>query len=350
MPGTLHKTLIIRFSSVGDIVLSSLLVRVLRKSFPHAQIDYLVRSRYAELLRNNPHLSNIVEFPEGGTFRDLHRLRGRIRTERYDLVIDIHDSLRSRFLCFGLRTVVRINKRKLARFALIRFKRDLYDRFGGAPGVAQRYVETVERFGVADDGEGTELHLPPGAPEKAAAVIREAGVTETGLVVGISPSARHNTKIWPRERYAEMALALIRTQRARILLFGSAEDAACCREIRDLVLTANPRAITVDLAGRLSLTETAAAMDACAVVVANDSGLMHIAAARKKRIVAIFGPTVRQFGFFPPPETSIVVERPGLPCRPCTHIGLASCPEGHFKCMNEIAAATVVAAVERLLV
>jgi heptosyltransferase-2 len=350
MPGTIHKTLIIRFSSVGDIVLSSLLVRVLRKSFPHAQIDYLVRSRYAELLRNSPFLSTVIEFPEGGTFHDLRRLRRRIRTGGYDLVIDIHDSLRSRYLCFGLRPVVRINKRKIARFALIRFKCDLYAHFGGAPGVAQRCVETVEGFGVADDHGGTELHLPPGASEKAAAVIREAGVSGTGLVVGICPSARHNTKMWPKERYAETALALIQTHMARILLFGSAEDAACCREIRDLVLKTNPRAIVVDLAGRLSLMETAAAMDACAVLVANDSGLMHIAAARKRRLVAIFGPTVRQLGFFPPPETSVVVERSGLPCRPCTHIGLPVCPEGHFKCMKEIDAATVIAAVERSLV
>ncbi len=350
MPGSLHKTLIIRFSSVGDIVLSSLLVRVLRKGFPHAQIDYLVRSRYAELLRNNPFLSTIIEFPEGGTFHDLRRLRRRIRSEGYDLIVDIHDSLRSRYLCFGLRPVVRINKRKIARFALIKFKCDLYARFGGAPGIAQRYLETVEHFGVADDGGGTELHLPPGASDRAAAVIREAGVSGTGCIVGIAPSARHNTKMWPRERYAEMALALIETHMARILLFGSPEDVVCCREIRDLILMANPRAIVADLAGRLSLTETAAAMDACAVVVANDSGLMHIAAARKRTLVAIFGPTVRQLGFFPPPETSVVVERLGLPCRPCTHIGLPVCPKGHFKCMNEIDAATVIAAVERSLI
>jgi lipopolysaccharide heptosyltransferase II len=349
MPGSIHKTLIIRFSSVGDIVLSSLLVRVLRKGFPQAQVDYLVRSRYAELLQNNPFLTTIIKFPEGGTFRDLRRLRHRIRTGGYDLIVDIHDSLRSRYLCFGLHPVVRIKKRKIARFALIAFKRDLYAHFGGAPGIAQRYVETVHRFGIADDGGGTELHLSPGAPDKAATVIREAGVSGTGVIIGISPSARHNTKMWPRERYAEMALALIQTRLARILLFGSTEDAACCGEIRDRILKANPLAIVADLTGRLSLMETAAAMDACAVVVANDSGLMHIAAARKRKIVAIFGPTVRQFGFFPPPETSVVVERSGLPCRPCTHIGLPVCPEGHFKCMNEITVSTVIAAVERSL-
>jgi len=186
MTGTIHRTLIVRFSSVGDIVLSSLLVRVLRKRFPHAQIDYLVRSRYAELLRNNPFLSSIIEFPERGTFRDLRRLRQQIHTGGYDVIVDIHDSVRSRYLCFGSRTVVRLNKRKVARFVLIRFKRDMYAHFGGAPSVAQRYVETVERFGVTDDGEGTELYLPPGTPERVAMVLGEAAVTGTGIVVGIS--------------------------------------------------------------------------------------------------------------------------------------------------------------------
>ena len=105
----------------------------------------------------------------------------------------------------------------------------------------------------------------------------------------------------------------------------------------------------MNLAGKLNLCETAAMMDKCSVVVTNDSGLMHIAAARKRNVVAIFGPTVKEFGFFPIGTRSVVVENTELDCRPCTHIGLPSCPKGHFKCMNEISTEQVVTSANALL-
>ena len=161
MLDSLNKTLIIRFSSVGDIVLSSLLVRTLRHRFPQIHIDFLLKSEYADLVRYNPHVNRVIEFPSGGSIGDLIRLRRAIRSERYDLVVDIHDSIRSRLLSLGARKVVRVDKRKLARWLLVNFKRDVYSSFGGAPGVAERYLETVQPYGVQDDGGGLELHVPP---------------------------------------------------------------------------------------------------------------------------------------------------------------------------------------------
>jgi ADP-heptose:LPS heptosyltransferase len=155
--------------------------------------------------------------------------------------------------------------------------------------------------------------------------------------------------MWLKERFAATAATLAGQQNAPVLLFGSAAEAARCDEIASMVRETSSSTRVVSLAGSLSLLETAAAMDHCGVVITNDSGLMHIAAARKRKVVALFGPTVRQFGFFPFGTASTVVEHPALPCRPCTHIGLPDCPRGHFRCMRELESGTVIQAATALL-
>ncbi len=342
-----HKTLIVRFSSVGDIVLSSLLVRVFRQRFPHAQIDYLVKSEFAELVRYNPHVSRVLEFPQNGRFADLAEIRHRVVSEKYDLIIDLHDSLRSRYICAGARRVVRVRKRKIARFILVRSKWDVYELFGGAPSVAERYWETVQQFGVADDGKGLELFLPADTGSRIADLLSDP--SRSGGMIGICPSARHNTKMWLKEGFAETASALALKYNRPIVLFGSLEDRDRCREIEALIRQRGTNIQVVNLAGKHSLAETAAAMDHCSIVITNDSGLMHIAAARKRKVVAIFGSTVKGFGFTPFGTESVVVENDSLWCRPCTHIGRSACPKGHFKCMKDISASQVIASAQQLL-
>ncbi len=348
MTATIDKTLIIRFSSVGDILLSSLLVRVLHRRFPKCAIDFLVKSEYAGLVRDNPNISRALEFPTGAGLHELIRLRRRIRSERYDLIIDIHGSLRSRFLCLGRSSVVRLRKRVLARFILVKFKRDVYSRFGDAPGVALRYLEPVRHLGVEDDGQGLDLEVSSRAHETVASLLKQAGLNATSGVIGICPGARHANKIWPRERFAEAGCSLVEDDRGGVILFGSEEEASRCADIERLMKHLRPDLRIANLAGKLSFAESGAAMDRCSLVLTNDSGLMHLAAARKRKVVAIFGPTVMQLGFFPFGTTSIVVEHPALRCRPCTHIGLAACPKGHFKCMNELPASRVIEAARSL--
>jgi len=128
---------------------------------------------------------------------------------------------------------------------------------------------------------------------------------------------------------------------ARVFVLGGADDADMCADVAARIRTQAPGAQVLDLAGLLTLTGCALVMDRASVVITNDTALMHIAAARKRPVVAIFGPTVREFGFFPVGTKSIVLEREGLECRPCTHIGLPSCPAGHFRCMLETEASVV---------
>jgi lipopolysaccharide heptosyltransferase II len=349
MQDILHRTLIIRFSSVGDIVLSSLLVRALRQRFPALQIDFVVKTEFAELVADNPHLNRVIAFPTGGTYRDLRTLRRAIRRAGYDLIIDIHDSLRSRFLCAGARNVVRVNKRKIPRFFLVKFKWNLYQWFGGAPGVAERYLETVQHLGVKDDGKGLELFLPQKSEEDVAKILRDAGFTMGSPLVGICPSARHWNKMWLKERFAETAASLSASYHATVVLFGSTTEEKRCGEVEAEISRLNAGVPVLNLAGRLTLVESAAVMDRCVVIITNDSGLMHMATARNRKVVAVFGPTVRELGFFPTGTLSMVVEDPLLECRPCTHVGLPECPKGHFRCMMDIPASRVIDAAEQLL-
>lgn len=350
MVDTIHRTLIIRFSSIGDIILSSLLVRVLRKRFPSSVIDFLVKQEYADLVRYNPGISQVIEFPTNGGIAELTRLRAHVHNASYDLLIDIHDGLRSRYLCLGHPGVVRINKRKIARFLLVKAKWNVYDWFGGAPGIADRYLETVRAFGLENDGNCLEVFLPQTAVAHAESLLVEAGIQSQRTLIGVCPSAKHNNKMWLKERFAETAAVLTREQGGAVLLFGAGEsEEHRCQEVKDMIEQQSPGLTVLNLAGRLSLLQTAAMMDHCSVVVTNDSGLMHLAAARKRKVVAIFGPTVRELGFFPYGTTSAVIENLSLSCRPCTHIGLPFCPKGHFRCMNEIHATQVVDAARALL-
>lgn len=349
MADTIHKTLIIRFSSVGDIILSSLLVRVLRKRFPNARIDYLVKTEYADLVRHNPHLTNVIEFAAHGGFKELRQCKRSVAKTGYDLIIDIHDSIRSRYLSLGTAPFVRINKRKLARLCMVKMKLNLYSILGGSPNVAERYLETVQRFDIENDGGGLETFIPTDAVAKAKGILLKAGIDGSKTVVGICPSAKHENKMWLPDRFAEVGIAFAVNQ-TPILLFGNGEEERKrCETVRSMIEEKAPSAIVLDLSNTLSLLETAATMDYCSVVITNDSGLMHLAASRKRDVVAVFGPTVKELGFFPYGTANAVIQNEGLSCRPCTHVGLPECPKKHFKCMNEIPASRVIEAAHYLL-
>lgn len=347
MQGTLSTTLILRLSSIGDVVLATPLLRAMRRAFPAASIDFLVKTEYAALLRENPHLTRVIPFPGGGIL-DLLRLRRSIRKRRYDLIVDIHDSIRSRILTLGLPCVVRYRKRRLERFFLVRFKKDLYGA-DGARGVAERYAEPLRSLGVVLDEEGPEIPVSAPTAARVADLLARAGFPAGATALGVCPSARHATKIWPADRFAAAAAGLAADRGWSVILFGSAAERSSTEKIALAVRSAAPGLTVVNMAGALTLDETAAAMDRCGTVLSNDTGLMHIAAARRRPLVAVFGCTTRQLGFFPGGTASAVVEHTGLSCRPCTAIGRSSCPRGHFRCMNDIPVERVVLAARTLI-
>jgi lipopolysaccharide heptosyltransferase II len=344
---TPKKILIIRFSSIGDIVLATPLIRVLHASIPSSKIDFIVRKEYSELICSNKNLNNIYEFDVKAGFSGLRELKNQLHTERYDLVIDIHNSLRSRYLrwMLGVDNVVVINKRLFARTMLIRLKKNFYR---GVISVADRYIEPVQKYGIENDGKGLELFISDKIRAQALAKMKKLGIHQSGMMIGFCPSAKHATKCWPQERFAKLGAKLSKDCNAKILLFGGQEDKEKCSSITNTINSLSKEGSATNLSGKLLLLESAIAMESCTVIVTNDSGLMHIAAAMKRKIVALFGSTVKEFGFFPIGTENKVVERPSLYCRPCSHIGRKECPKGHFRCMKEIEVDEVAETVKHL--
>ena len=344
---TTSKTLVIRFSSIGDIVLSTPLLRLLRARFPNGQIDYVTRSEYTELIKSNQNLNRTYGFDARQGFDGLRTLKQNIKAERYDLIVDIHDSLRSKYLR-SLRgpTRVIVDKRVLERSMLVNFKKNVYK---DVVSVVDRYIETVRDLGVVNDGKGLELHIPDEVLFGVSAKIAKLRLNQFKKVIGLCPGARHFTKRWPAERYARVGAAFAQKMDAKILLLGGAADEPVCNQICWEINNEVDAERATSLCGQLRLLETAAAMEYCDIILTNDTGLMHIAVAMHKKVLAIFGSTVKEFGFFPYDPAAVVLEQSGLTCRPCSHIGRSECPEKHFKCMTEIDADRVYTRAKALL-
>ena len=340
-----NKILIIRFSSLGDVLLATPLIRVLRTAYPHAQIDFLVKSGYADVLRTNPYLSSVIELTTAG-YANVRTVKHHIRTSRYDLILDIHNSLRSRYMrSFSHAKTIRVvRKRALARFFLVRFKWNFYR---DDISVADRYLETVHSYGLRNDGKGLDVFIPETVVTSSTVQNYDSDDKEI-LIVGIVPTARHFTKRWPAERFIDLGMRCATSRKTRLLIFGSSEEEEYCKNIAQAINAQSSSVVAENLAGKLTLLETAAIFDRCSAIVTNDTGLMHLAAARKGKVVAIFGSTVRELGFFPYGTDAIVVENHGLSCRPCTSNGLPECPRGHFQCMKGIETKEVIAALEKM--
>ncbi len=336
----LRKILVIRLSSIGDIILTSPMLRVLKTAHPDCELHFITRTEYRELLEYDPHIDRLmlVDTSEGSS--GLEALNLSLAREHYDAVFDLHNNFRSRRLRNGLSAHLHcINKRGLRRFLLVAAHVNTY---GEVLAVPDRYIETAARYGIAPDTEGPRLYLTEEIRKVAARKLSDAGVDPGVALTGCCPGSRHFTKRWPTEQFSELASSLA-ANGAVLLLFGGADD----RETAAAIRSAAPANVH-DLTGQLSLLETAAAMEHCRAVIANDSGLMHMATAMRRPVVALFGSTVREFGFFPYHSPAVVLETEGLRCRPCTHIGRASCPKGHFACMRSITALHVLEALERL--
>jgi len=308
------KFLIIRFSSIGDIVLATPLVRCLKKKFPESRIDFVLKERYAGVLSGNPGISNLILY--GGGIVPLIK---KIRSEKYDYVLDIHGNFLSSLVSlFSGAKVLRSRRYLFERFMLVEFGLNFYRR--NIP-VSDRYIETASRLGVADDGLGPEFFVAGG-------VKNSLGVPP-GIYAGICPVSVWKTKRWPQENFAELSKKIVAEKGCGVLIFGGPGDRDYCEKIRE---SAGGRAY--NLSG-LSIQETAFYLRMCRVAVTNDTGPMHIACALKIPVVAIFGPTVEEFGFYPQAAGSKVVSK-GLPCKPCSTKGCAECPAGGFGCMKDI--------------
>lgn len=336
------RILVIRLSSIGDIVLATPLLRNLKHIYPNVEIDFVIKQKFQEILYGNPNVSRIIPFNDKQGFSELRRIKKMIVQKKYDWLIDIHKNLRSVYLrtCSRAKRHFRYKKEIVRRFLLVRFKWNLYR---SIVPIYRRYMAELEPFSVQDDNMGLDVYIDPIAKEKVSRRWRNF-FESYPILVGMVPGAGYATKRWLPEGFAGVGERLIKKDGAGIILFGGPKDQALHDEINKRM---DGKALT--LAGKTSLQESFAAMTYCSCVVSNDTGLMHIAVALKKKLVAIFGATTEELGFFPGGNEQIILQNNELSCRPCSHIGSHRCPKHHFKCMKEISIEDVYVAVTNLL-
>jgi heptosyltransferase-2 len=329
----MNSILVIRLTSLGDVILTTPVIRALRNAYPEAAIDVAVDVRYREVWNSNPHVRNVVAVQRG---QEGH-MNG---FASYDLIVDLQRSRRSATIIRSLsRTsnlkVVRYNKHRLAKLAMVYFKHKPHS----LSHIVQRYLEPLRELGIPGDAGGLELWPLPNEGHSAG----RAGHT-TRTRIGIAPGAQHFTKRYPPELMAKVVRELVQAHNAEIVTLGGAAEVPLCDQIER---ESGVGVVRGDAAA--SLAETTALLDTLDCVISCDSALVHMAAARGVPVAAVYGGTVPELGFTPYAVRHSIVESADVPCRPCSHIGKSQCPKGHFRCMKSIAPETVAMSALELL-
>ena len=330
---TRKKILIIRFSSIGDIVLTTPVMRCIHHQVPGAEIHFLSKYAFHAVLENNPYIHKRYYLQHSWELL-IHQLRD----EQYDFIIDLHHNLRSFRIKNALGNISHSAFHKLnwEKWLLTAFKinrlPDLH--------IVDRYLAAAAPLGVVNDGGGLDYfisdadHLQPS----------DLPVAQLSGYIAVVIGAAHATKQLPLEKLQQLC-ALIPHP---LVLLGGKED----RAMGDAIAAVDPIKI-YNAAGKFSLNESADLVRRAKLVITHDTGLMHIAAAFKKKIISIWGNTVPAFGMTPYYGDHAIAHRmfqvDGLSCRPCSKIGHKKCPKGHFKCMQLLDMQAIAAAAMELI-
>jgi ADP-heptose:LPS heptosyltransferase len=314
----IKKILIVRFSSIGDIVLTTPIIRCAKLQLKNVQVHYVTKEAFKSVLINNPYIDKLYTFKE-----DVNELYAELVAEKYDVVIDLHKNLRSLRLKKQLKTKsYAFNKLNLEKFLTVNFK--MKNKLP-AQHIVDRYFETTLPLGVKSDGKGLDYFIDKENTLSCASLFFQGIETKfIALVVGGS----YYTKKIPLNKLIEIC----ENSKLPIVILGGKED----KVIAEQLMRKIPNLINA--CGHFSLNQSASIIQQSAWVISSDTGLMHIAAAFHKQIISVWGNTIPEFGMGPylPNSNNNIVEIKNLKCRPCSKLGYSKCPKGHFKCMNEI--------------
>lgn len=312
------KVLIVRFSSIGDIVLTTPIIRCLKLQLKDVEIHYLTKENFKSVLDCNPYIDVLHTIKS-----DISEAIPALKKENFDYVIDLHRNIRT--LKLKLKLGVKsysYNKLNWEKFLITTFKINKLP----AQHIVDRYFETVEKLGVTNDNNGLDYFIKSkdqiNITEKLPANFFNG---YNALVVGGS----YFTKQIPINKLNEICLK----SNLPLVLLGGKEDF----NIAEMVFNAH-QLKTINLCGKLNLNQSASMINQSVKVITSDTGLMHIAAAYKKDIISVWGNTIPEFGMGPylAGEESQIIEVKNLSCRPCSKLGYKKCPKGHFKCMNDL--------------
>ena len=310
------KVLIIRFSSIGDIVLTTPVVRCLKKQLEgEVEIHYLTKKVYTDLLQNNPYISRIHSIE-----KSTNEVIEQLKNEHFDYIVDLHKNLRSSRVKRKLQGLsFSFNKLNWEKWLLVNLKINKMPKIH----IVDRYLASVSALGIENDNEGLDYFL-----DEKVSLPAEIKPHYTGLVIG----ANHATKRLTIEKLT----SIVNQLKGNVVLIGGKEDVSTAEKIEKI----DPSRI-YNACGKMSLDQSALLIKNSTTVISPDTGMMHIAAAFNKKIISIWGNTVPDFGMYPyfkkgNENNSSIIEVANLNCRPCSKIGYNKCPKGHFKCINEI--------------
>ncbi|MEY4934149.1 MAG: hypothetical protein RIS64_508 [Bacteroidota bacterium] len=326
---SLMKVLIIRFSSIGDIVLTSPVVRCLKLQL-NATVHYLTKKSFENIVIHNPFIDKafLIQKEVSEVIEDL-------KNEQYDLVIDLHKNIRSWQVRHTLSAKsVAFDKLNVEKWLLVQLKINRLPH----THIVERYLATVAPFGVAPDARGLDYFIPPPNEVNTFQHFDWKAEQYIAFVTG----AAHATKRLPELKIIEICQKLEKLQLPVVLLGGKEE----VEKGERIAQTINSR-LCKNACGQLNLHQSASVVRQAAVVISHDTGLMHIAAAFGRKIVAIWGNTVPAFGMYPYRTEHTSFEINTLRCRPCSKIGFEKCPKGHFRCMNDLDTDKIVQQVKQ---
>lgn len=312
----LKKILVIRFSSIGDIVLTTPVIRSLKNQLK-CEIHTLTKKRYHNIYKDNPRIDRVYAFN-----KSTNEVFKELKKEKYDFVVDLQKNIRSIKLTLKLNVPhASFPKLNIEKWLLVNFKTNKLPH----KHIVERYFEALEPLKVSIDGKGLEFYLPNNYNVKPSVLHEKFEKGYIAIVIG----GQHFTKIMPAEKIAAIASQLS----LPVVLLGGPEDKVRGEEVIKL----SERNLIINACGQFSLNGSACLIRQSNLVITNDTGLMHIAAAFEKPIISLWGNTIPEFGMYPYMPTKkdnfVISEVGGLKCRPCSKLGYDNCPKGHFNCM-----------------
>jgi ADP-heptose:LPS heptosyltransferase len=312
------KVLVVRFSSIGDIVLTESVVRCIKEQIPTVEIHYLTKESFLDLVKYNPNVSKVHVL-----MGDWTSLIKSLLQEKFDYIIDLHNNLRTRRLKWALQTKsFSFPKRNIEKYIYTRFKRNVLPK---NEHVVDRYFSAVSHLAVRNDYQPNRFYIN---------TKNEIDLKSIGLIkkeyLAVAIGAQFNTKKLPVEKI----MSVLKNCTKPIVLLGNQQDEL---EAQQLIKSLGIKEIQ-SFCGKLNLLQSASLIKQSAVLLTHDTGLMHIAACFETPIVSVWGNTTPALGMSAYTPTrknqAVQIEVNNLGCRPCSKIGYQVCPKGHFSCMN----------------
>ncbi|MCF8332685.1 MAG: glycosyltransferase family 9 protein [Bacteroidales bacterium] len=328
----MKRILIIRFSSIGDIILTTPVIRALKQQVDNVEIHYLTKDSFYPILKANPYIDHIHTIKQ-----NVNEVTALLRKQHFDFIVDLHKNLRSTHAMFSLRRPSHaFPKANISKWLMVNFKVNYL------PGehVVDRYFKAAAPLGVTNDGMGLDYFIPH---NEEVSVDNLPDTLSSGFVA-IGIGGKHSTKLYPADKVSVLCHKINQP----VILMGGPEDSERAEVIRE-----GMKHFVFNGCGEFTINQSASVLQKASAVISNDTGIMHIAAALKKKLVSLWGNTIPEFGMYPYYPKDLqnmyrIVEVKGLKCRPCSKIGFDKCPKGHFRCMYDISEDEILGAMNEL--